>query len=186
MDWFTELVWFHKIFWIIALIGSVFFLIMLVATFIGGDVDGEIGEVDFDSGGFHFFTIKNLIAFFTIFGWAGIAAIEADLSKGLVILIAFVSGFMMMLVMATLFYFISKLNDSGTLITSNAIGTIGDVYLTLGKNRSKIGKVNIKIQGAIRELEALTDEEDDLKQGTVIKVLEVTNNGILIVEKHRN
>lgn len=189
MEWFSSLEWFDKIFWIVALIGSVFFLIMLVTTFFGGDVDmdSDIGgaEVDFDidGGGFYFFTIKNLVAFFTIFGWAGIAAIDADLSKGMVVFIAFSSGLVMMLIMAGLFYMISKLNDSGTLITKNAIGAIGDVYLTVGASRSKIGKVSVRIQGALRELEGLTDEKEDLKQGTVVKVIDVTSNGILIIEK---
>lgn len=188
MEWFSSLEWFDKIFWIIAIIGSVFFLIMLVTTFIGGDIDmdSDIGgvEVDFDldGGGFHFFTIKNLVAFFTILGWAGIAAIEADLTKGMVVFVAMSSGLLMMLVMATLFFLISKLNDSGTLVTSNAIGAIGDVYLTVGNQRSRIGKVNVRIQGALRELEALTDEKTDLKQGVVVKVKDVTTNGILIVE----
>lgn len=189
MEWFSSLEWFDKIFWVVALIGSVFFLIMLVTTFFGGDVDmdSDIGgaDVDFDvdGGGFSFFTIKNLVAFFTIFGWAGIAAIDAGLSKALVIFVAFASGLLMMLVMASLFYMISKLNDSGTLITKNAIGAIGDVYLTVGASRSRIGKVNVRIQGALRELEGLTDEKEDLKQGTVVKVIDVTTNGILIIEK---
>lgn len=189
MEWFSSLEWFDKIFWIVAIIGSTFFIVMLISTFIGGDVDmdSDIGgaEVDFDidGGGFHFFTIKNLIAFFTIFGWSGIAAIEADLSKGMVVLVAMASGILMMLIMATLFFLINKLNDSGTLVTKNAIGAIGDVYLTVGNKRSRIGKVNVRIQGALREMEALTDEKEDLKQGTVVKVKDVTTNGILIVEK---
>lgn len=189
MEWFSSLEWFDKIFWIVAIIGSIFFLVMLISTFIGGDVDmdSDIGgaevSFDIDGGGFHFFTIKNLIAFFTIFGWSGIAAIEADLSKGMVVLVAMASGLIMMLIMATLFFLISKLNDSGTLVTKNAIGAIGDVYLTVGNKRSRIGKVNVRIQGSLREMEALTDEKEDLKQGTVVKVKDVTTNGILIVEK---
>ncbi len=189
MEWFTTLDWFSKIFWIVALVGSVFFLFMLITTFVAGgaDVSADMemdGDFDADAGGgFHFFTIKNLIAFFTIFGWSGIAAIDAGLSKALIVFIALISGLLMMLIMATLFFLMNKLNDSGTLQVKNAIGAIGDVYLTVGANRSKIGKVNVRIQGALRELEALTDENTDLVQGMVIEVKEVTNNGILVVEK---
>ena len=189
MEWFSSLEWFDRVYWVVALIGSIFFLIMLVTTFIGGDIDmdSDIGgaevSFDIDGGGFHFFTIKNLIAFFTIFGWSGIAAIEADQSNGMVIFISIACGLIMMLIMATLFYLISRLNDSGTLDTKNAIGAVGDVYLTVGKERSRIGKVNVRIQGAIRELEALTDDDEDLTQGAVIKVMDVTSNGILIIKK---
>jgi hypothetical protein len=52
----------------------------------------------------------------------------------------------------------------------------------VGINRSSIGKVSINVQGTLRELEALTDEKNDLVQGNVVKVNEVTDNGILIVQ----
>lgn len=189
MEWFTALDWFEQTFWIIALIGSLFFLIMLVATFIGGDVDADMdvdSDFDVDGGGFHFFTIKNLIAFFTIFGWTGIAAIDADFGKLMTIVIATLSGLFMMLIMATLFYFVSKLNDSGTLNIQNAVGAIGEVYLTVGAKRSRIGKVSVRIQGSLREMEALTDETDDLSTGTVVSVKDVTSNGILIIDRLTN
>jgi len=96
-----------------------------------------------------------------------------------------VCGLAMMFVMAAMFYYISKLTSSGTLKMENALNAIGEVYLTVGANRSRIGKVQVKVQGALRELEALTDYKEDLKQGNVIKVIEVTNNGILIIEPQK-
>jgi hypothetical protein len=160
---------------------------MLIATFVGGDIDGDVDmDVDLDGGGFHFFTIKNLIAFFTIFGWAGISAIDADFGKFMTIVIATISGLFMMFIMATLFYFVSKLNDSGTLDFKNAIGAIGEVYLTVGAKRSRIGKVSVRIQGSLREMEAITDEEKELSTGTVVSVRDVTSNGILILETLTN
>lgn len=187
MEWFSVLDWFDKIFWVIALVGSIMFVIMLLATFIGGSMDFEVdGEFDLDGSGFHFFTVKNLIAFFTLFGWTGIAAIDAGLGKTWVIFVASISGVIMMAIMATMFYFISKLHDSGTLVMKNALGGIGEVYLTIGANRGTIGKVNIRIQGALREVDALTNDTTDLKQGDVIKVKEIASNGILIVTKINN
>jgi hypothetical protein len=59
---------------------------------------------------------------------------------------------------------------------------VGEVYLTIGSNRSSIGKVSIKVQGTLRELDALTEEARDLVMGDVVQVKEVTKNGILIVE----
>ena len=140
-------------------------------------------KIDADTGaGFQFFTLKNLVAFFTIFGWSGIASINAGNSKTITILISLACGLIMMAIMASLFYYISKLVSSGTLKMENALHAIGEVYLTVGANRSSIGKVQIKVQGALRELEALTDSEKDLTQGNVVKVVEVTKNGILIIE----
>ena len=189
MEWFQELTSFQKTYWIITGISTLIFLLVLISTFIGADTDdiGDIdAEIDADTGaGFQFFTFKNVVAFFAIFGWSGIASMDAGNSKTVTILISIFCGLAMMFVMAAMFYYISKLTSSGTLKMQNALNAIGEVYLTVGANRSKIGKVQVKVQGALRELEALTDNNEDLTQGNVIKVIEVTNNGILIIEPQK-
>lgn len=185
-EWFSNLEFLSKLYWVIALIGSLIFVIVMIMSFIGGDTDGVDDldtEIDDDIGiGFQFITFKNLIGFFTIFGWSGIACIDAGLSQTLTIIISSFCGLVMMTIMAALFYFMSKLTDSGTLNFKNAIDAIGEVYLTIGANRSKMGKVSVKVQGTMRELDALTDSFTDLKSGTIIKVVDVTTNGILIVD----
>jgi len=186
-QWFEVLSLFEKIYWAVAGVSSIILIILLLMTLIGGDTDGLDGDVDADIEGdvgvdFQFLSFKNLMGFFTIFGWSGIACIDNGLSMGLTIIISVICGLLMMLAMATLFYYLAKLQSSGTLKLKNALNQIGEVYLTLGANRSKIGKVSIKVQGTLRELEALTEEDKDLHQGEVVKVKEVTENGILIVE----
>ncbi len=187
-EWYSALSGFEQVFWGIALIASVFFVFVLVTTLIGGDTDGIDGDVDAgiegDTGiGFQFFSFKNIVAFFTIFGWSGISFLEAGMSKGIVVLLAAVCGLAMMFVMAFLMYQMLKMTSSGTLRMENAIGQIGEVYLTIGANRSRMGKVQVTVQGALRELDALTDEERDLSTNTVITVKEITSNGILIVSQ---
>jgi len=187
LEWYNMLTTFEQVYWGIALIASLFFVFVLITTIIGGDateLDSDVDvEIDGDAGiGFQFFSFKNLVGFFTIFGWSGVSFIDGGLSKGLVILFSTLSGLAMMFVMAFLIYQISKLADSGTLKLNNAIGQIGEVYLTIGANRSRLGKVQITVQGSLRELQALTDADDDLLTNTVVKVNSVTANGILIVE----
>jgi hypothetical protein len=188
-DWFTNLEFLAKMYWLIAIIGSVVFTIVMILAFTSGDA-GEMGdidtEIDADSGiGFQFITFKNLVGFFTILGWSGIACLEAGFSKPLTIFISVFCGLLMMMIMAAMFYFMGKLSDSGTLNYKNAIDAIGEVYLTIGADRSKMGKVTVKIQGSMRELDALTDSLTELKSGTIIKVVDVTTNGILIVDQTR-
>lgn len=185
-EWFSALSSFEKTYWIIAAIGTVVFLFVLISAFIGADTEdlGDVdAEIETDGGaGFQFFTFKNMVAFFTIFGWSGIALLDAGYSKGVVIGVSLVCGLIMMLIMAALFHFISKLKDSGTLKVENALHSIGEVYLTIGAQRSRMGKVHIRVQSSLRELEALTDYEKDLTQGMIVKVVDVTANGLLIVE----
>nr|WP_298996696.1 hypothetical protein [uncultured Allomuricauda sp.] len=190
-DWFTALTLFEKVYWIVAIVGSIIFTVLMIMTFVGGDVEDVSGDVDIDIDGdtgigFQFLSFKNLIGFFTIFGWSGIACMDNGLSTGTTILVSVTCGLLMMFAMASLFYYLAKLQSSGTLKLKNAMGQIGEVYLTIGANRSSIGKVSVNVQGTLRELEALTDEETDLKQGNVIKVKDVTDNGILIVKLLNN
>ena len=185
-DWFTALTLFEKIYWIVAIVGSVILTILIILTFVGGDVEDLSGDVDVDVDGdtgigFQFLSFKNLMGFFTIFGWSGIACMDYGLSTGTSLVISLFCGLLMMFTMAALFYYLSKLQSSGTLKLKNAMGQIGEVYLTVGAKRSSIGKFSVNVLGTLRELEALTDEEIDLKQGNVIKVKDVTDNGILIV-----
>ena len=189
LDFFNQLNSFEKTYWIITAVSTLIFLFVLIGAFIGidGDDIGDVDtEIDADTGaGFQFFTFKNLVAFFAIFGWSGIASIDADNSIATTIIISIICGLVMMTIMAAMFYYVSKLTSSGTLKIQNALHAIGEVYLTVGANRSNIGKVQVKVQGALRELEALTDFDEDLTQGNVIKVIEVTNNGILIIEPQK-
>ncbi|GAA3632496.1 hypothetical protein GCM10022397_17620 [Flavivirga jejuensis] len=161
----------------------------MILSFTGSDADG-IEDIDSETSGdtgigFQFITFKNLVGFFTIFGWSGIACIDAGLPIPVTIIISIFCGLVMMTIMASMFYFMGKLADSGTLNYKNAIDAIGEVYLTIGADRSRMGKVSVRVQGTMRELDALTDSLVELKSGTIIKVVDVTTNGILIVDQTR-
>ena len=186
-EWWNSLEMLEKIYWTIAIISSLFFVFIAFMTFLGGDVDDAgtpDAEIDADTGiGFQFFTVKNLVGFFTVFAWSGLACIHADFNTSVTVIVSIVCGAIMMVIMALLFYAMSKMVESGTLEIKNAINSIGEVYLPIKKERETIGKIQIKVQGALRELEALTDEPFDLERGTVIKVIDVISDEILLVEK---
>jgi len=187
-DWWSTLPGFTKVYWAIAITFSLFFLLQNVISAFGGEADHTVGDadaaIDHDHGiGFQFFTVKNLVGFFTIFGWVGLACINADLSTTAIVLISFICGLLMMVLMASLFYFISKLTESGTLKMQNAVGVIGEVYLPIMAKRSNIGKVQLKVQGSVRELDAMTDDGMDLKTGMIVRVVQIINDQILLVTK---
>lgn len=187
-EWFSALESFEKVYWSIALIASIIFIILIILTVIGGEFDdtGDVdADIESDTGiGFQFLSFKNLVGFFTIFGWTGIACFGEGLSKGMTLVVSIICGLLMMFIMASLFYYLGKLSSSGSLKIENALNQIGEVYLTIGANRSKIGKVHINIQGGLRELDALTDDTTNLRQGDIITVTQITGSGILIVNKY--
>ncbi|WP_343704312.1 hypothetical protein [Chitinophaga sp.] len=188
MDWFAPLPVFEKVYWCVAIFFSLLFLVQNTLSLFGGEHDQAMGDVDdvmdADDGiGFQFFTIRNLFGFFTIFGWTGLACISSGLSTPLVVLISVAAGLLMMLLMATLFYYTARLAYSGTLKMENAVNAIATVYLTIPRSRTGIGKVNLKVQGAFRELDAMTDDGEDLRTGAIVSVRQVMNNEILLVTK---
>ncbi len=65
---------------------------------------------------------------------------------------------------------------------ANALGCKGNVYLKIPAGKGGEGKVQISIQGAIREFDALTLGEE-LETGAPIKVVEVINDSTLLVER---
>lgn len=188
-DWWESMSTIQQIYWGIAIPSTIIFLLQTILTFMGGDSDSDIStdaEVDGDHGiGFQFFTLKNFIAFFTIFSWTGIACLDSGFSYPKTILISLIAGLLMMTLMATIFYYFSKLTDSGTMAMKNAVGKIGEVYLTVGANRNNVGKISIKVQGSLRELDAITDDEEDLKMGAVIEVTNIISDSLLLITKSK-
>lgn len=187
-DFFAQLSTLEQTYWIIALVGSAVFLVIFLLTFIGGgdtDMETDASEFEADDGGvgFQFFTFKGIVAFFTIFGWTGITCLNNGFSSNASIIVSVIAGFIMMIITSSLFYWMHKLAESGTLKIDNAVGVIGEVYLPIGAERSKMGKVQIKVQGSLRELEAITDELEDLKTGAMVKVTKIVSAEILLVEK---
>lgn len=187
--WWEGLGTIAKIYWIIAFPSTLFFLIQLVMTFIGGDVDHDMdhdAQIDADHGmGFHFITFKNMIAFFTLFAWSGLASIEGGFSLSITIIVSTISGLVMMVIMASLFYYISRFSHSGTLNYDNAIGETGDVYLTIPAKKTGMGKVQITVQGHLRTLNAMTEDLEDIKTGAIVEVDEIVSNSVLLVHRAR-
>lgn len=188
MTFFDGMTTLEQTYWIVALVGSLIFAGIFIMTFIGGgdaDMDSDMSDMDADDagGGFQFFTFKSVTAFFTIFGWTGVTCLDNGLSNMVTLFIAILAGAAMMAVTSLLFFWMAKLAQSGTLRISNAIGVVAEVYLPIGANRSRSGKVQIKVQGSLRELEAITDSEEDLPTKSLVKVVEVVSGELLLVEK---
>mgnify|MGYP003751094291 FL=1 len=107
-------------------------------------------DVAFDSDhgiGFQFLSIKNLVGFFAIFGWTGIALLSGGKGLGITIIISVLAGLAMMVIMATIVYYLGKLSEHNVLNLNNAKGKIGTVYLKIPAERKGMGKVQIIVQG---------------------------------------
>ncbi len=190
-EWWTSLDLFMKILWCIAIASSLIFIIETVLTFIGADVEMDM-DTDFDvpDGGFegdpsmNLYTFRNLVNFLLGMSWTAILLQEHIASKALLMIIAFVVGALLVFAVMMMFKGLSKMQQSGNIdVYKSAIGCNGKVYLTVPAERKGTGKVQININNSVREYDALTDSEDDLKTGTSIKVTEVLDTNTLLVEE---
>ena len=186
-EWWTSLDLFMKILWCIAIASSLIFIIETVLTFIGADVEMDM-DTDFDmpDGGFegdpsmNLYTFRNLVNFLLGMSWTAILLQEQIASKALLMVIAFAVGTLLVFAVMMMFKGLSKMQQSGNIdLYKSAVGCNGKVYLTVPAERKGSGKVQISINDSIREYDALTDSEDDLKTGTSIKVVEVLDASII-------
>jgi hypothetical protein len=185
--WWEGLSLILKIYWCLAVPFTIFFLLQLTLSFIGGDVTDSTPDIDIETDhgiSFQFLTLKNMVGFFTVFAWTGIACIDAGFSQPVTLFISTAAGLGMMSIMAGMFYLISKAGADGTMKIEKAIGVVGEVYLTIPSKRSSLGKVQIKVTGSLRTLDAMTDHDRDIPTGKLITVSKIINDNILLVTEN--
>lgn len=186
-SWWEGLSLILKVYWCIAVPFTIFFLLQLVLSFVGGDMADNTVDIDVETDhgiSFQFLTLKNMVGFFTIFSWTGIACIDAGFSQPVTLFISTAAGLGMMTIMAGMFYMISKAGANGTMRMEKAIGVVGEVYLTIPSKRSSLGKVQIKVMGSLRTLDAMTDLDHDIPTGKLITVSKIINDNILLVTEN--
>lgn len=188
-EWWTSLDLFMKILWCIAIASSLIFIVETILTFIGADVEMDM-DIDVADGGFegdpsmNLYTFRNLVNFLLGMSWTAIILNHQIASKALLMLIAFAVGALLVAAVMYMFKWLSKMQQSGNInIFQSAAGCNGKVYLTIPAERKGTGKVQISINESIREYDALTDSETELKTGTAIKVVEVIDSSTLLVEE---
>lgn len=180
-----------QVYWIITVPSTAVFLFLVIISIFGSDVDSDVSggfdhPINADSDGipFQFLSLKNIIGFFTMFGWSGLGFISLGLPAWQVIFFSLLCGFLMMLAMATLFYLMSKLAETGNKNIRNAIGRSGEVYLTIPPMRSGVGKVQVMVQGALETLDAITDDPEPIPTSSLIQVTDVINDQLLLVRRN--
>lgn len=145
-----------------------------------GTLDGHPDDVNAAVAGFRFFTIRGLVAFFCIFGWMGYVLGETALPVPLTVLISIAAGLLAMLAIGLMFYAARRLQDSGNLRFSNAVGSAAQVYIPIPAKRIGRGKVMVLIQERLVEAEAITDEETKLKTGETVQVIGNIGNTLIV------
>lgn len=147
------------------------------------DFDGANEGIGDGSGdGLALFTIRGIVAFFAVGGWAGMVAAN-NLPPWGAILVAFVAGSAALFLLALLIKYSFKLQDKGNLELSNAVGKTGKVYIPIPPKRGGQGKITALVQERLVELDAATLGEYELKTGEMVYISAVIDEQTVLVER---
>ncbi len=185
--WWSTLDAYQQFLWAIAIPATIVLFGQTLLTFAGIDATDGVeadfsGDLDTDTAPFQLFTIRNFINFLLGFSWGGIAFYEIVPNKIALALVATLIGAALVAMMMLIFKMTSKLDQDNTMQIDNAVGKSADVYLLIPGHRNGKGKVQIVIQKSVHELDAVT-EGDTLPTGTLVRVKEVLEGKLLVVEK---
>lgn len=152
----------------------------------GDDVPGgtDIDGIDSPSEpGLKILSFRTIIAFLAVFGWVGIELLKLGANSIVSIAVGFAAGFCIMLIMAILIKELFKLQSNGNTDIKNAVGVSGNAYIPIPAKRQGRGKVTVTFQNTTHELEAVTDEEEDIPSYSEVLVIGISGKDTLIVKR---
>lgn len=199
----NNLSWIEIIYWGATIVGGTLFLLRTILLLVGGGLDHDILDADFDGDipgdhDFHFdvdhvegiadsdfsfkiLSIQGVTAFFTMFGLIGLALLRANLAITWTILGGSAAGVFAVYIISLLFSQLKKLQSDGSMNIQNAVGQKGKVYLAIPPKGS--GQVQLPVQGTMRILDAVSDENKAIKTGSNVQVTKVIDNKTLVVRQ---
>lgn len=180
------------VFVICAAAGGTLFVIQMVLQLMGfmghGNLDADLdhrGDAGHTSADFSFkvLSMQGMSAFLMMFGLVGLAALKsfAGGSTSISVATGLVGGVATTWLIGRLFRMASRLQSSGNLDLSRAVGARGTVYLTLHKAR--LGKVTITVTNRLLTLDARSLEEGAIETGTPIVVTRVIDDSTVEVRR---
>ena len=195
--WWESLTSFQQIMFVIAVSSSAVMLIFLVLMLIGVDgsdfdgVDAPDLDVDFLNdeplsgiGGLRIVTLKGVLAFLSIGAWTAYLFVDL-LGPIFSSLIGVVLGFVAAFLQALAYRAMMRLESSGNIDYNNAVGKTGTVYMRVPKLKSGKGKVTLVIQERYAEIDAVTEEEEDILPKTSIVVIGLLDPTTLIIKTNK-
>jgi hypothetical protein len=186
------------VFLVAAVIGGTVMICQFLLSLLGmGDDSAEFGDLDASdlpdanlhhtdsSGLFGVLSFRTLIAAAAFFGVSGKAATSAGLSQPVSLTIAILVGLAAMYGMYWLMLGMSKLTSTGNERIGLAIGKHATVYVTIPAIGTGVGKVQMTLQNRTVELLAVSTEDEPLRPGETVEVVNVTNSDTVEVRRVR-
>jgi hypothetical protein len=175
--WWHNLTQSEQLFFIVGSVSNVLFVAYVIYQLSGGDdLDAP------DDAGLIFLSFRSLTAFGMFLGWTGLVVLKQGGSLYSAILAGVLAGVVAVWLAYLLIRWLLKMQSSGTLDMANAVGCQGVVHLIVPAKGQGKGKVSIEIQGALRELDAITEGGVAIPTGGKVIVVSVVSEDTLVVQ----
>jgi membrane protein implicated in regulation of membrane protease activity len=171
-------------------------ILMIMGVGFSGEADVDINEEAIDttaettppdskgngsSSTFKIFTIRGIVAFFALGGWAGLAALAAGLHPFWAIQISLFAGLCALMLAAIIIRLALRMQTSGNLNINHAVAQTGEVYIRVPAGRSDKGKVTLLMQERFVELDAITDSDTDILPESKVEIISIADGDTLVV-----
>ena len=195
-EWFSALSGFEKTAYVIAILGTVFFvikLILLLAGIDGNEVEALEGADSAESVGdsevsdaastLQLFTIHGMSLMFAIGGLVAASVYGMTGSAFIAAPAGFICGAVALFIHAVIMRSMLRLQEDGTARKRSGIGKLAKVYLKIPKLCEGEGKINVKINGQFHEVNAVSLGEEEIPTGAQVRVVDLTDKGVYVVER---
>ena len=147
-----------------------------------GAHDGAVGAAE-SVASFKLLSIRSITAFGMLFGWAGVlySRQESPPAGNLVIVYSLVWGFVGMLIVSAIFYFLMRMTETGTRRLVTCVGQRAMVYMDIPA--SGTGQVKTIVSGTVSFVPAQAVGGEILKAGTPVVVKRLLDATTVEVEK---
>jgi len=192
--WWDSLSAYSQISFVIAVTSTAILVIFLVLMIIGVEGTDYEGSPDYTGTsvyndtpvagifGLKIINFRSILIFLSVSAW--LAFLFYPLTGWVwATVIATTVGAAIAIFVAYLYYQAMKLESSGNINYLLAVGKTAVVRVRVPKSRGGKGKIAITLQERLVEIDAVTDEEEDLVSNAYVEVVDLLDENTLIVQK---
>lgn len=184
--WWSELAPLTQAFYGCAVFFTLLFLWQFITTLMGlgdsadvldhdgfnaNDAGPDVDNSPYDHGAatFQLLSLRSIIAFGMLFGWAGALYLDLGLSIEESVLRGLIWGGAGMVLVAYFFYKVQQLSESHNRNLSSCIGNEGEVYIDIPENGA--GQIRVMESGAVNYISARSKDGQPIQNKTPVRVL---------------
>lgn len=142
------------------------------------NTDGHSGSAH---DGLSLFSIRGIVAFFSIGGWVGLVTVVAQMPLIESVVLSVVAGSAALVGIAWIMKNALRLQDNGNYNLKDAVGKTGTVYLTIPEKDHGKGKISLQTSAAFLELDALNSGSTPIPTGAEVEVCALADDSTVVV-----